>query len=159
MNTTRYPKRPFFSAAILAGAMLSGLALSGCSEEEGPSGPAVDPNKRILVTSPSLGSTYKVGENIRVQWTIKQDPVDPMVGFNITLSPDSGANWGSMVTAAIDPELGEFTWNISDDSIYIQRLDAKLPLAGSAKCLIRVEQYGSGDPFKKDTSEAFTITP
>jgi len=159
MNTTRFQKHSSLRAALLAGAMLSGLGLSGCSEDETPSGPGGDPNARIFISSPAAGDTYKVGETIRVQWTIKQDPVEPMDGFNITLSPDSGANWGSMATAAIDPELGGFTWKIPDDSIYIQRLDAKLPLAGSAKCIIRVEQYGSGDPFKRDTSAAFTITP
>lgn len=159
MHITRFPKRPAFHAAVLAGSLLSGLALSGCSKDEDPTGPAGDPDAKIIISSPAAGATYHVGDSLRIQWTYKQDPVDPMDGFNISLSPDSGAHWASLLTNAINPDLGKFAWKIADDSIYIQTLDAKLPLAGSSKCMVRVEQYGTGDPHKKILSRTFTIAP
>lgn len=161
MNTTRIPKRPAFRAAILAGALLSGFTFSGCSEDESPAGPAGDPNAKIIISSPG-GDTYKVGDSLRVRWTVKEDAADPINSVNISLSPDSGLHWSSLLTNAIAPShanWGDFAWKIADDSLYIQTLDAKLPLAGSSKCMVRVEQYGTGDPLKKIVSRTFTITP
>lgn len=132
-----------------AGLLVAGLSFSGCQEED-TTGPGSD--AKITLTKPTGGETYKVGDSLRVTWTIKDDPSDPIDAVDVLLSPDDGKTWGYLRTGSItplSPSWQNFAWKIKDTLVVNT---VKVPLAGNSKCRVRVMQYSTADSKEISTS-------
>jgi hypothetical protein len=143
-----------WAAAIAASALM--MAACDKTEATGPASTA-----RILFSSPKPASLWHVGDSLRVDWTIHDDPNDPFDGVEISLSPDGGVTWGALNKNAIGPahaNWGKFAWKITD-SLYIQKQAGNVLLKGSKTCKVKVAQYSTQDPDKIVSTEAFTIDP
>ena len=148
------------SVPLAAAALSLGLAfvISACDDPASstPCTTPSNPDDLIAVTAPACGSSFKVGDSIRVKWTVKDDPEAPDAA-DVQLSADSGATWGFLFGGSIpkaSPMWGNFAWAAKDS----------LLIGGVMKGLIgkqlqvRVRQYTSGDPRKNAESGFITIT-
>jgi hypothetical protein len=159
MQSLIIPKKPSASlsasAAIIAA--FAAFAITGCGKDDSPTGPASD--AKIVISSPSAGQVYNVGDSLRVNWTVKDDPAEPIDGVNVSLSPDGGITWGGIASKSIGPlakEWGKFSWKITD-SLYIQLQAKNVLLKGCTQCKVKVEQYSTQDPLKIVTTATFSI--
>lgn len=142
-------------ALAFAGLLAAGLSATGCQEDDA-TGPASD--AKITLTKPVGGETYKVGDSLKVTWTIKDDPSDPIDAVDVLLSPDDGMTWGYLRSGSITPlsaSWQNFAWKIKDTLVVNT---VKVALAGNAKCRVRVMQYSTADSKEISTSaRAFSI--
>jgi hypothetical protein len=159
MQSPIIPKKPSASlsaaAAILAA--FAAFSFSACDKEESPSGPSS--NAMITISSPAKGEVYNVGDSLRIKWTVKDDPADPIDGVTISLSPDGGITWGGLEGGSVAPThatWGNYAWKVKD-SLYIQGQAKNVLLKGSTQCKIRVQQYTTNDPLRIINTEAFSI--
>lgn len=149
-------------ATVAAAALFAGLAafsFTACDSTESP--PACtttnDPAALITLTSPTCGTSFKVGSTMKVTWTVKDDP-DAPDAVDLMMSVDEGKTWGFMRTGSI-PDLsaswGDFDWVVKE-SLTIG--GATVSLAGK-KALVRVMQYSSVNPKQISTMvDPITIT-
>src|SRR6188768_4037791 len=92
-------KRSITLAAAALSLGLAAFAFTAC-EDPASSTPCTspsDPAALITVTAPACGSSFKVGDSIRVKWTVKDDPEAPDAA-DVQLSADSGKTWGFLYT-------------------------------------------------------------
>ena len=149
------------SASVAAAALFAGLAaftFNACDSTESPPCTTTnDPAALITLTSPSCGTSYKVGSTMHVKWTVKDDP-DAPDAVDVMLSVDNGSSWGYLRSGSISnttPLWGDFPWDVKD-SLLVSGV--KVGLAGK-KALVRVMQYSVTDPKKISTLvDPITIT-
>ncbi|MEO7424558.1 MAG: hypothetical protein ABI036_05175 [Fibrobacteria bacterium] len=153
-------------ALCLAGA-LSALALGACDKSDSTA-PTTDPNAMITLTKPVGGDAFHVGDSLRVKWTVKDDPADPILSVDVEISPDSGLSWafvpwGPSQTKGSVPAGSQFWNNVSwkiPDSLYIPSVDKTFSLKGNKRCLVRVSDYVKPIATRRSTiASAITINP
>jgi hypothetical protein len=153
----------YSSLLALAGVL---LAFAACDKSES-TGPGAD--KLITIASPAAGSTWKVGDSLSVQWSVKDHPSDPSLNVeavDIYLSADGGANWGRLNTGSIpkpvagvpSPKWGNYKWKIAD-SLRLEDLVTYTQLKGKTNCRVRIEQYTPKDSIQVTSTGNFTISP
>jgi hypothetical protein len=152
-------KRSISLAAAALSLGLAAFAISACDDPA--SSPSCtspsNPDALIAITSPACGSSFKVGDSIRVKWTVKDDPEAPDA-VDIQLSPDSGATWGYLKANSI-PKAATNLWGncawAAQDSLLIGGVMKGLK---GKQLQIRVRQYTNSDPKKNAVSGFITIT-
>lgn len=151
-NLSRHVSLPGFClvAGLLAG------ALAACSDEESPAGPSENPNALITLSSPKGGETYRIGDTVWVEWTVK-DVANPVDAVDPMLSADSGKNWVNLKSASIAVgtlSWGRWGWKVPDS---VRSSTGYIRLAGRSVKL-KVEQYSTSDSLKMAHSGFFTLT-
>jgi len=144
--------KSFAPKSLLLAASIYGLV--ACNSSTGS-----DSNAIITISSPAAGSSWNVGDQLAVKWTVKQDPVKVVDAADILLSADGGANWTILNPGSLPPEspkFGNYTWPIPD-SLNVIALGHKVSLKGAKKCRIKVQQYSTQDPDLMATTGDFSI--
>lgn len=155
--TSRTISRARMSAALAAAA----CALAACDKSDSPTDPG-SATKLIVVSSPTTGSTWKIGDSLKVDWTVKAsaDPNKLADALDVLLSPDGGANWQILNKGSISPDnaaqWGKYRWKIPD-SLLFKATGAKVSLKSATHCRIRVEQYSTADADLITETGDFTI--
>ena len=167
MQSPSSKKKRYYACASLAALALAGsLGIAAC-DSNSSSATAPDADKWIALTTPLGGETYKVGDSLRIKWTVKDNPAGNIEAVDVELSPDSGKTWGflpwgpSKTTGSVKPTSPyweNFAWKITD-TLYIASKDASIKLAGR-QCLVRVKDYLSEAELNQSTTHTpITINP
>ncbi|MDB5105922.1 MAG: hypothetical protein JWP91_3611 [Fibrobacteres bacterium] len=142
---------PLSVAALLAG--MSAYSLIACDSDKG----TASSGAMVTLTSPKGGETFKVGDSLRVKWSVK-DVADAPDAMDVELSPDGGKSWGYIHSGSISNTMliwGNYAWAVKD-SLLIN--GAKVGLIGK-QALIRVKPYVNPQPATTATlSTAINIT-
>jgi hypothetical protein len=105
----------------------------------------------LCVTSPLQGSSYRIGDTIRIKWS---DPGNRMVGGLVSLSTDNGKSWCLLTTVSAvlktSPEWGDYPWVVPD----VLSCTSTAPV--SDLCKIKVSDYNKQNLFGE--SGLFSIT-
>jgi hypothetical protein len=135
---------------------MSGAALlAGCNEAS--TSPQVDPNALITLTSPQAGKSFRVGQDMSIQWTTKADASDPVDNVDIQYSPTGSSPWGFVRTNSIElgsANWGNYSWTVTD-SILIGGVNVSTV---SMNGRIRVMQYSTADSTRISMSGPISIT-
>lgn len=124
---------------MLSAALMAGLAMSGCNKSDPATGPVTDPNAPITLTSPKGGETFHVGDTMWVKWTVKDDPVAPIVSVDLQISADNGKTWGFAKTGSVPveaPSFGNFPYVVQATTVGTPQFSLL-----SSNCLFRVRSY------------------
>jgi hypothetical protein len=154
--------RTFPLAAFAVAVALAALAFAACTKSDSATAPPPDAEKWIALSQPLGGEKYKVGESLKVKWTVKENPSGTIDAVDVLLSPDSGKTWVYLNSnGSIHPtsaSWNNFSWKITD-SLYVPTLDDSVALINT-HCLIRVEDYATTEAMKQSTTHStISITP
>ena len=139
---------------VLVASALSSLTPSACNSSPETTSPASD--SLITLISPLGGETFRVGDSLRIKWTVKDDPDAPNA-VDPELSPDSGKTWGVLSSKSIvplSPEWGNFAWAVGD-SLLVEGYNVSLI---GKPVMIRVQQYNTSEAKKISAMKSVTIT-
>ncbi|GEM_PF-1652243 len=150
-------------ASLAAAALFIGLAglaaISFTACDDPASSPActspVNTGAMITLVSPACGSSFKMGDSLRVKWTVSAD-ADAPDAVDVQLSPDGGATWGFIHKGSIPNTSvlwGNYAWKI--DSVNVS---GSLVSVVGTQVRIRVMQYSTPDLKKIAVSGDLTIT-
>lgn len=129
-----------FAAALSLG--LAAFAFTGCGDE------ATAPASTgfITLTSPKGGETYKVGDTLRVTWSVTDD-LDAPDAVDVKISADGGTSWGWINRKSISKEDVPTTWPSFKWAVTESTLIAGVQVGLIGKdVLVRVLQYSATDP-------------
>jgi hypothetical protein len=133
---------PLTAAALSLG--LAAFAFTGCGDE------ATSPASTgfITLTSPQGGETYKVGDTLRVTWSVTSDLEAPDA-VDVKISADGGTTWGWITRKSIPKEETPTTWPSFKWAVTESTLVAGVNVGLVGKdVLVRVLQYSATDPKK-----------
>lgn len=144
---------PLTAAALSLG--LAAFAFTGCGDE------ATAPASTgfITLTSPKGGETYKIGDTLRVTWSVTNDPEAPDA-VDVKISADGGTTWGWITRKSIPKESPtattwpSFKWAVTESTLIA---GVNVGLAGK-DVLVRAEQYTPNDPKKISPPKSIHIT-
>ena len=131
------------AAAATLSLGLAAFALTACGDEA-TSAPAS--TGRISLTQPKGGESFKVGDTLRVAWTVTSDPEAPDA-VDVKISADGGKTWGWITRGSIakgtpGTTWPNFKWAVKESTIVA---GANVGLVGK-DVLVRVLQYSATDP-------------
>ena len=133
------------SISLTAAALSLGLAafaFTGCGEEA--TAPAS--TGLITLTSPMGGETYKVGDTLRVTWSVTNDLEAPDA-VDVKVSADGGTTWGWISRKSIPKDETPTTWPSLKWAVTESTLIAGVNVGLVGKdVLVRVLQYAKTDP-------------
>ncbi len=113
----------------------------------------------IRLTYPLGGESIKVGDSVRITWTVKDDPTDPVNAVDVMITADSGKLWAYLRSQGSitpdSPQWGNFIWKVTDS---VSSSGLKMNLVDNPGVSIKVEQYSSQDPKKRCQSDRISIS-
>lgn len=135
-------KRSVSLAAAALSLGLAAFAFTACGDEAaGPSSTGL-----ITLTSPKGGETFKVGDSLRVSWSVKDDPEAPDA-VDVKISVDGGKTWGWISKGSIPKNAKPTTWPNFSWAVKESTLIAGVNVGLVGKdMLLRVLQYSATDP-------------
>jgi hypothetical protein len=149
--------RTLAGCGILAATALAVQLLTAC-EKAATEPDDTDPNAQIVIQSPKGGEKFKVGQTVKIAWSVKGKGLTEVDAVNIEVSPDSGKTWMTLLTRSIgvnDPAWGNYSWTVP---VSLEKLGVTYPLA--ANCKVKIMQYGTGDPNKIAVLKStFAVSP
>ncbi len=121
---------------------------------DGDVAPGLFSTRLIRIDSPNGGETFRVGDTITVQWSVRSPEVRAV---DISFSPNDGESWtilNSDESISIDsPEWNNYTW-------VIPRSIGGHDIGGSSACLMRVGEYEAiSDEYIDVSDSPFTVLP
>jgi hypothetical protein len=119
---------------------------------------AVEDTVLIRMHSPLGGESFRVGDTLRITWTVKDAPENPVDAVDVMISADSGKSWGYLRSSSIlpqNPYWGRFPWVVRDS---ISILGTKTNLTGNPGVCVRVQQYSMPEPTRSFTSGMISIS-
>jgi hypothetical protein len=101
--------------------------------------------KYIIITNPSSGNSYNVGETVNIQFKAYSSKLSSL---RFILSTDGGKSYNDMLTGSISPTQNSLSWTIGDEPGYVFDYP-------STKCILKIQDYDDGKIF--DISGIFEV--
>ncbi|HKP97175.1 MAG TPA: hypothetical protein VJ385_15605 [Fibrobacteria bacterium] len=150
------PLRTRFMGVALSLAA-AGTFLAACDSKS--TEPQTDPNDEIVIQSPRGGEAFRVGDTLRVKWTLQGKGLTEVNAVNISLSPDSGKTWVGLLKKSIgldDSLWGNYPWAIP---VAVTHLGTTYDLPASKGLFLQIMQYSTADTNKiAVTKKPFTVS-